>query len=337
MERLYCTVDELLADLESEGVRNYSMSRILDKVQSASAWIEKKIGQFIPTTETRTYDGSGENELYIGPLLSLTELQHDGTVISESELLFYPLDRLWKNGPYIRVAVDPDSTVLGTFLQKRAVLQISGQWGLYSATKSTGATVASQDDSSTSLVVDDGSLVSVAAVLLIGSEQELVDGIGAPTDSTAALDGEITSEDEIITLDDATQISAGEVIRIGFEQMKALDISGNDVLVVRGWNRTKRITHATATAVYVYRTFTVQRGVNGTTAAEHTDAAISRYVAPDDIRWLCKQIAGLMLKKADSGFSGKAGNADTGETFYYNEFPKGTIENIEAAYVLPYL
>lgn len=56
-------------------------------------------------------------------------------------------------------------------------------------------------------------------------------------------------------------------------------------------------------------------------AAAHTNAAVSKYLVPDDVSWLCRQIAGLMVKKAESGFAGKSGNEATGETFYFNEFP----------------
>jgi hypothetical protein len=81
----------------------------------------------------------------------------------------------------------------------------------------------------------------------------------------------------------------------------------------------------------VYRTVTATRAVNGTTAAAHSTAAASRYIPPADVNWLCRQMAGLMHKKAQSGFSGKVGNAELGETFYYNEFP-GQIKEIQKNY-----
>jgi hypothetical protein len=65
----------------------------------------------------------------------------------------------------------------------------------------------------------------------------------------------------------------------------------------------------------------VERGVNGTTVAAHTDKPLYRYIPPEDVNWLCRQIAGLMHMKAKSNFAGKTGSAETGETFYFNEFP----------------
>lgn len=337
MERMYCTVAELLADLEMEGVRNQSEARILDKIQAASQWIDRNFGQFIPTTETRRFDGDGTRELYLNPVLAITSLVVDDVTAPSSDYLLYPRNRLWENGPYIRIVIDPDATTVYYFGSEKDSVVVTGRFGLYENTINTGASVASQAGETTSLVVDDSSEISVGAVLLIEDEQELVTAVGTASDSTANLNGAIDAEDEVVTLTDASVLHIGEVIKVQFEQMKILDISGNDVLVTRGWNRTKRTTHTDASDVYVYRTFTVSRGVNGTTAAEHTSQTISRYVPPADIHYLCKQMAGLMLKKADSGFAGRIGNAETGETFYINEFPKSVIDQIRINYFVALL
>jgi hypothetical protein len=108
----------------------------------------------------------------------------------------------------------------------------------------------------------------------------------------------------------------------------------NTLSVERGYNNTKKATHTTGLDVFVYRTFTVQREVNGTTAASHTNAAVYQYVPPADINWLCRQMVGLMMKKAKSGFAGKVGSAELGEVFYQNEFPKDPIAKIKANYRL---
>ncbi len=108
-------------------------------------------------------------------------------------------------------------------------------------------------------------------------------------------------------------------------------IVGNVLVLDRGWNRTTRKAHLDDASISVFRTFTVERGVNGTTAAIHSNKSISRCMVPWDVNWLCRQIAGLMRMKAASGFAGKIGNADTGETFYQNEFPD-LIKKIERNY-----
>jgi len=336
MNRLYCTVDELLEDLDAEGVR-VSPARVLDKIRAASQWIDRRIGAFIPVTETRYFDGDGTREVYVDPLLSLTSITVDEISVTASEALVYPRNRLWQHGPGIRLVADPDAVSFYAFTRSHNNVAVTGRWGLYEDTRATGATTASQAEDAESLVVDNAAGISPGAVVLVEDEQEVVTGHGSPTDSTADSAEALTTEDEVVTVSDGTKVSIGEVIRIEFEQMKVLDIAGNDLLVSRGWNLTKRASHDSGKDVDVYRTFTVSRGANGTTAAAHSDAAISRYVAPEDIRWLCKQMAGLMLKKADSGFSGRVGSPETGETFYLNEFPNSVIEKIERNYFLPYL
>jgi hypothetical protein len=85
--------------------------------------------------------------------------------------------------------------------------------------------------------------------------------------------------------------------------------------------------------VDVYRTYAVERGVNGTTAALHTAvSAISCYMVPDDIFFLAKEIACLMKKKEESAYAGKTGNAALGETFYNDIFPRFDIEPVKRHY-----
>lgn len=337
MDQCYCTVAELMQDMELEGVRNQSESRIVDKILAASKVIERRFGNFIPMSEARRFDGNGLQEIYAHPLLAVTSIVDDTTTLGATDYLLYPRNRLWHNGPYIRIGIDPDSATVYNWSLEKDIVVITGKWGMYEETKATGAFVASQTDSAISLAVDNAAGISVGAILLIESEQEAVTAVGAPSDSTANTNGAIDLDDEVIVVTDGSKVSIGEVIRIDFEQMLVLDVSGNNLLVTRGWNRTSRVTHLTGLDVYVYRTFTVERARNGTVAAAHTAKAISRYVVPSDILWLTKQMAGVMLKKADSGFAGKVGNSESGETFYFNEFPKAVIDVIEQNYFIPML
>lgn len=79
--------------------------------------------------------------------------------------------------------------------------------------------------------------------------------------------------------------------------------------------------------------FQVKRGVNGTTAAEHLNGtAISRLLVPDDVNHLAREMTILALKKAETGFSGRGGNLETGEMFYFKEFPQDVIKEVQANY-----
>lgn len=335
MPQYYCSISEILADLTLDGIRDEA--KLMQFVRSASQVISRR-GHLIPTTEQRKYDGNGETDLWIDELLAITAFSLlDGDTVytlTSADYLLHPANRWWEHGPYTRLEVDADSTQIGTWIKGQQNVQITGHWGLYEETRATAVTVASQDISSTSLAVSNGAGISPGMLLLIGTEQEAVEATGAASDSATNMSEALDNSEEDVDVVSAAVLNVGEIIKIDFEQMKVLDIVSNTLLVARGYNGTKRTTHLTNADVYVYRTFTVTRAANGTTAAIHTTADISRYIAPDEVNYLARQIAGLMLKKSQSGWAGKVGNAETGETFYQNEFPRDPIKEIMSHYTV---
>lgn len=313
--QVYCTMDELIADLDLPGIQ----PKLFDRIKAASTFLSRRVGQFIPTTEARDYQGNGSCSLNIDPLLSVTSITNNSTAITDYEL--WPLNSYWENGPYTRIYSD---------LVSWDVAVVTGSWGKYSETEALGETVT-QLVGATTLAVANGANVSPGMVLLIGSEQELATGWSTASAATSLLNEAVDDSEEEIDVDNGAEFNAGEVIQVGTEDMYVRMARGNTLVVGRGWNGTTRAAHLENAAIAVYRTVNVTRGVNGTTAAAHTSAAASRYLPPGDVNWLCRQMAGLMHKKAQSGFSGKVGNAELGETFYYNEFP-GQIKEIQKNY-----
>ncbi len=334
MDRLYCTLAEVLNDLQRNGLKDES--KLVDFIRAASHVIDKR-GQFIPVTEQRSFDGNGDTDLWVSPLLALTacalvESTQTTLTLTSADYMLYPRNRWWENGPYTRLAVDRDSTQIGAWTRGQGNVQPTGRWGLYEETRSTGALGTNATDTTTDLTVDNAANISPGAVLLIESEQELVEATGSPTDSTANINEAVDTSEEEIDLTDATKINVSEIARIDFEQMRCLDKAGSTALFQRGWNGTSKVAHSINADVYVYRTFTVKRGVNGTPPAAHAAQAIRRYWPPRDVNYLCRQIAGLMLKKSESGWAGKVGNAELGETFYFNEFPNDPLKKIMEPY-----
>lgn len=264
--RLYCTVDDVSDDMR---LKSTSSERVpaLDFIRSASDWIDRRLGKFIPETATYWFDGSGALHLHLDrdrAVISITTLTDDGTTIANTNYILYgdgPRKPMWENGPYRRLTVDPDASSLNVWTAEEDVISILGSFGLYSETVDTGVVVGAGDqtDSATTLLGGSGN-IPVGSVLLIGSEQELV------TAKTGA-------------------------------------------------------------------TYTVVRGINGTTSAAHSaDAAISRYIAPWDVRYLCQQMAVLMKRKADTGYAGKTASPDLGEVFYHQEFPREVYKEIRKNY-----
>lgn len=332
----FCTVADLVADKQSPGIDE---ARMFQAIREASETIAKEIGQFIPVTLTRRFDGRGSKTLFVPPLLAIDSIVNNGVTLTTADYLLKPDGGFWANGPYCQILVHPDATQLYTWLGQLDGVVITGPWGMYLRSGPTGATVQDATEQSASqltLKVSDGGKMSPGMVLLIGSEQEAVTGWGDPTAGVTTLNGAVAVSDEVITLANGALVNVGEILRVDFEQMKVKDKRTHQCSVIRSWNGTGKVSHLTAAAVDVYRTATVERGVNGTTAAAHLiNAAISRYFAPDDIQFLCKEIATLTASKALSGYQGRTGNAETGVVFFNDSFPDHDIKQVKKNYYIP--
>ena len=352
--QLYCTVEEVIADLGLTG----DEPKLLDRIKAASKHILQSIGNFVPISDDRLFFPNGGQTIDIDPLLAVTTVTEDTTVLQASAYRLTPNNQCWLNGPF--VWIEKNWTDGSTVWQDRNLLNgpnsylnwnsrmawspngltIVGRWGMYEEMADLGITVASQLIGAKTLVVTNGSLLSPGMVLLIESEQEMVTaGNGGPgsvdgTVATSQVTSAITADVETIPVTNGAEFNQGETFRVDFENFKIRMIAGNNLLCSRGWNGTTKNTHVINSPMYVYRTFTVSRAMNGTTAAAHTSAAISRYVIPEDVNWLCREVAGLMRMKAKVNFASKSGNSDLGEAYYFNEFPK-QIETIRKNYKLP--
>ena len=316
--QLYCTVHELVTDLSLNGAED--PARLLGMIRSASEWIARKTGgNFIPVRAEKTYNRSQVrgHSLYVDPLLSVESINSDGRAVTDYDL--YPFNRHYPDGPYSRIYTEQ--------VRWGDEIKITGLWGKYQHSEPLGLTVT-QTATDTSLTVADGSILSIGAVLGVGAEQQLVTGYGDTSPLTSSLVGTITSADEEITITNGAEVKQGEVIQLSAERMYVRGVAGNKLVVIRGYEGTAKQAHTAGAAITVQRTYTVERGVNGTESADHSNAAVSRLLPPYDVNYLARQIAGLMLKKTATGFVGRSGNADTGETFYVNEFPDKPIKEI---------
>lgn len=336
----FCTLNDLVAD--SEGTPGLPAGILQRFILPASLYVMGEIGDFLPVTETRKRTGKGTDILFIPPLLRLTGsvINDDTTLTTDQVLVMSTLQSdapWWQHGPYCVLRMNPENASGFIWSEEPNSLEIPGVWGMYERTDATGAVLGStQTVGATAIVVDDGSKVSVGMMLQIGTEMEFVYDLGAPTASVTTLGAGLDATADLLTLANGALVKVGEIIRVDFEQMKVIEIQTNAVYVERGWNKTRKAAHLTGAAVAVYRTFYVNRACNGTTAAEHLSAvAVSRYLVPQDINYLTRQIAMLMMRKAGTGYSGRSGSTESGETFYTHEFPKDVITRIAGNYYIP--
>ena len=334
----FCTVRDLISDAQAPIADE---ARLFQAIREACDHLAKEIGWFIPVTLTRGFQApEAVASLFVPPLLSIASISNEAQALTSVDYILKPDDGHWANGPYTKIVADPDSSLLYTWDDETDGVSITGKWGLFNRSAALTATVADttqQTDNQLTLKLSNAGEASPGMVLLIGTEQELVTGWSTPTASVTALNGAATISDEILTVDDASLVNIGELIRIDFEQMLVKDrnTSTNKLYVLRGYNNTARAAHLNDATLDVYRTVTVERGVNGTTAAVHANGvSIARYFAPDDIQYLAKQIATLIVQKAKSGYQGRTGNQDTGVVMYHDAFPRYDIERIRKTYAL---
>jgi hypothetical protein len=306
--QIYCTLNELISDLHLNG----NEPGLIDRIRAASRFIERRFGSFIPTSEARSFKYTEKCNLFVDPLLAVTGLLFNGQVLTNADYELNPSGRYWRNGPYTRLEKEN-----GTWWDD---VEITGRWGMYEEAEGLGLT-GTQTNVATTLTVTDGSVLSPGMVIRLDTEQELITGWGAATPAVSLIDGDIDAGQEEITIDNGSEFHEKEVIQFSTEDCFIRMVRGDVLVTTRGWNGTTKAAHLDGDAISVYRTVTVQRGANGTIPAAHNNVAIYQYVVPEDVNWLCRQIAGLMRMKAASGFAGKTGNAELGETFYFNEFP----------------
>jgi hypothetical protein len=335
----FCTVRDLISDAQAPIADE---ARLYQAIREACDHLSKEIGWFVPVTLTRRFQApEAVTDLFVPPLLEISAISNEGQALTSVDYILKPDDGHWANGPYTKIVADIDSALLYTWSDLVDDIPITGKWGLYNRSAALTATVADttqQSDSQLTLKLSSAGEASPGMVLLIDTEQELVTGWSDPIASTTQLNGAITNSEEILTVDSATVINIGEIVRIDFEQMLVKDrnTSTNKLYVLRGYNNTARASHLDNATLDVYRTVTVERGVNGTTAAVHANGvSVSRYFAPDDVQYLAKQIATLIVNKAKSGYQGRTGNADTGVVMYHDAFPRYDIERIRKTYDLP--
>src|SRR3546814_19132909 len=79
--------------------------------------------------------------------------------------------------------------------------------------------------------------------------------------------------DQTVDVTDGTLFFVGELILIDSERMRIVDITGNNLTVVRAYGGATLAAHSLGADVYVSRRLTVDRGALGTTAAPHLHEA----------------------------------------------------------------
>ena len=312
---------------EALAVHGSDRDALIDrKIAAASRTIDEQMGRhFIPILATRYYPWpqrtqDARQHLWLDQDLISVDADGlktaNGTVtIGATDFFLEPVNT---GPPYRRIEIDLGDDVasdaaFGSDDSAQRAVSVQGKWGYGEDTEAAGTlAVAITTTTATTLVCSDGSLIDVGHTLLIGTEQLFVSG-RATVDTACNTNGALTGEANEVTVavDDGTKVKAGEVIQINAERMYVESVTGDDLSVKRGYDGTVLAAHDDAQDVYAFRTLTVVRGVNGTTAATHLiNAAISKYAPPEPIQALCLALAIFNYKQDQGGRTGIVGDSE---------------------------
>lgn len=321
----YCWREDVkrAADIKETARVNWQIDRA---IQSAARNIEGHLHRiFYPNDTTRYFDWP--NFQYAYPWRLWLD-QHDlaaipssvtsgGVAIPLSACNFEPVNSA---PPYTYLELRRDQNYgFGVGPTPQRDVAITGTWGFWAYTDAAGSLAAAVSSTTTGTVlVSDGSLVGVGALLVADSERMLVSERSSNDTGQTNLSGATTADarDNAVGVTDGTQLHLDEVIQIDSERMLIVDITGNTTTVKRAWDGTVLATHSIGTHIYAFRTLSVLRGQLGTSAATHLNAApVSVHRVPALIRDLAIAESTNRLTQEVGGYSdpeGEGGSAVKG-------------------------
>ncbi len=247
----------------------------------------------------------GRHDLY-----SITALASGGVTIDPADAILYPGD----GPPYDRIEIDQSGAAgFESGATDQGALSITGLWvpELDERAATTIATPGGIDAVALSVDVTDGSALGVGHVARCGDERMLVTEKSALNTGIAlAADLGDQMRDTAVALS-GTTVHSGEMLLIDGERMLVGDVTGTTAYVTRAADGTPLATHAAGTAVYAYRTLTVERGALGTTAAAHAVGdALLRWVPPAPVEGFTIAHTLTGIAQENSGYARVIGSGD---------------------------
>lgn len=328
--RWYATREAVKA---AGSIKGSSMDSTIDRlIEAATTDVEEQLQhKYISFLATRGYNypprSRSDDVYYVWPyglfldddLLEAELVTKDGddeTTIPTTDYLLLPLNEDRKREIEINLT---SGNYLGPGASSSAgsqdAVRITGEWGYSRATKPAGALVGAILAAAVLATTTDSSLVGIGDTLRIDNERLFVSGRRLQATGaiiTEALAG--NNAHRTIPVDDPTKIHAGEIITIGAERMLVEAISGNNLIALRAEDASQLEEHADNAPIMAPRILELVRGINGSAAADHLDAApVLKYAPPGDIVELT--IANVLLHHefGKTGWTGKWGGGESAQ------------------------
>jgi hypothetical protein len=305
---------------------SYSNRKIDEALEAFSRLHEKKCqrpGGLFPSLRTISLDWPDINQptswrLWLAPdhAISIVSLTSGGQTITGS--LLATGDGTTSDGPpYNQIQLDragSDFLTAGSTPQRSVAATL---WMGYRDDQRSAGTLAAaiSSTSATTCTVSDSTLSGVGDQLIIDSERLVVTDC-ALTTTSQTITGNIAADKAVTTVpvSSGAAFSYGEVITVDAERMKIVDISGDNLIVIRAWDASVLAAHTSGATVYAPRLLTVARGTQGTTAATHAQgAAIARWKPPGESTTLVLAEVINELHQEAAGFARQTGGGADGE------------------------
>lgn len=237
-----------------------------------------------------------------------TSVTTGGQAIPIGDIFFEPVN---SGPPYTSMEINrATNAAFGAGPTPQRDVAVTGTYGFDLNTTGAGSLAAAvPSTTATAVAVANGAAAGVGDVLLVDSERMLLaDKTLASTGQQGSIAASIASQ--ILSVPDGTLFAAGEVLTLDAESMLVTGITGDDLIVKRGWDGSTPAVHTAAT-IFAYRSWTVTRGALGTSPAVHSDAApIVRFTPPSLVTQLALAEAENNLLQAVSGYARTVGAAD---------------------------
>lgn len=317
-EPCYCSREAVKKALDVKGTAR-SDDDIDRAIQAGSRAAEGLLHRvFYPRDMTRYYDWPSYQYAYpwriwfdAWELAAIpTSVTTGGETIPIGNVYFEPAN---SGPPYTYMEINRStSSAFGVGPTPQRDVAVTGTFGFNLNTAPAGALAAAVTDTTTGTVTATNSAgAGVGDVIVIDAERMLLaDKALATTGQTQQGTIGASNNDQILGVQNGAAVFVGETLTLDAESMLVTGVTGNNVLVKRGWDGTTPATHASAT-IYAPRLWAVTRGAFGTAAATHLNGAtISRYTPPSLVTQLSLAEAENNLLQAVSGYARTVGAAD---------------------------
>lgn len=327
----YCTRESVKTALdEFETAR--SNAQIDDAIASGALAVEgltHRPDGFAPTLATRYFDYPSRTQrapswriwLNQWKAISIDTLTVEGgaRTLSADEYFLEPAN---SGPPYDRIDINLGGAgAFGAGDTHQRAIAATGLWGWSNERRSIGALTSTLAASPTATAALSWTTArfGVGDVLFIDDEAMIIAERNF-VDSTQNLGISITASeaDTTVAVSTGSAFATEEILLLGAERMRIIDIIGNNLVVKRAWDGSQVAAHTSSptTDIYALTGVELSRGELGTTVAAHAaDAVVYRWVPPPPLASLNRAYALNTLLQERSGYARVAGTGENAREF----------------------